>query len=110
MGYYVSMVRKHLSKTISICTKVIAPYCVNIIKSVADVPALSVSTDAGNHGAEKMFPVFIQYFTVKEGIYMKLIDLCTLPNEKAQIIYSLLVETLERYILFGKCRAFSADN
>lgn len=106
---------KHLSldrtKTTLISTQVIAPYYINkVIELVANVPFLSVSTDASNHGAEKMFPVLIQFFTINDGICSKMIDLQTLPNERAQSIWSLLAETLNKFNLFDKCIAYSADN
>lgn len=58
------------TKTKAIVSNVIAPYCMkNLLIKLENIPFLSLSTDASNHGHEKLFPVVIQFFSMDKGNY-----------------------------------------
>jgi hypothetical protein len=99
------------TKTEAIVVKVLAPHSVEqIIKDVQDVPYLGVATDASNHGYTKVFPVVIQYFTIEEGLNVKLLRVDDLKNEKSKTITEYLMDSLEKHQLSIKCVAFCGDN
>ena len=99
------------TKTRAIAKHVIAPYCIqNVVDSVRQIPFLSVSTDGSNHGAIKLFPLVIQYFSSKDGRLTKLLYLDNLPNETAETISDYIMKLLNKYHFVDKCVAFSGDN
>jgi len=56
------------TKTKAIAVNVIATYCRDkILEELEDVPFISISSDASNHGSDKLFPVLIQFFSQKNG-------------------------------------------
>lgn len=100
------------TKTEAIVNQVIAPHTITtIIETLRNISCLSVATDASNHGAEKLFPILIQYFNwTGNGIETKILDLQSLPNETSLSIANLIYETLNTYQLTPKCVAFIGDN
>lgn len=100
------------TKTEAIVNKVIAPHAIStVIDTLRNISCISVATDASNHGADKLFPIMIQYFNwTGNGIETKLLDLQTLPNETSLSIANLVYETLNTYQLSSKCVAFIGDN
>lgn len=78
---------------------------------MSDIKYISVSTDASNHGAIKLFPLLIQYFdSQKRGIQVSLIDIQSQQNETSQTISNYVYNTLRDKNLLDKLIAFSADN
>ncbi|KAL0852636.1 hypothetical protein ABMA27_016911 [Loxostege sticticalis] len=100
------------TKTEAIVNQVVAPHTITtIIETLRNISCLSVATDASNHGADKLFPILIQYFNwTGNGIETKILDLQTLPNETSLSIANLIYETLSTYQLTTKCVAFIGDN
>ncbi|KAL0830150.1 hypothetical protein ABMA28_003607 [Loxostege sticticalis] len=100
------------TKTEAIVNQVVAPHTVTtIIETLRNISCLSVATDASNHGADKLFPILIQYFNwTGNGIETKILDLQTLPNETSLSIANLIYETLSTHQLTTKCVAFIGDN
>ncbi|CAH0406173.1 unnamed protein product [Chilo suppressalis] len=100
------------TKTEAIINQVVAPHAITtIIETLKNISCLSVATDASNHGAEKLFPIMIQYFNwTGNGIETKLLDLQSLPNETSLSIAHLVYETLNTHQLTPKCVAFIGDN
>lgn len=100
------------TKTEAIINNVIAPYAIQqIITSLSDIKFIGVSTDASNHNAEKIFPIMIQYFDVQNGgIQTKLLDVTSTPNETAETVTNIILETLQKHHLTEKCISFTADN
>jgi hypothetical protein len=74
-----------------------------IYRDVQDVPYLGVSTDASHHGYTKVFPVVIQYFTIEEGLNIKLLRVDDLKNEKSKTITDYLIDSLRKHQLSIKC-------
>jgi hypothetical protein len=100
------------TKTEAIVNQVVAPHTITtIIETLRNISCLSIATDASNHGADKLFPILIQYFNwTGNGIETKILDLQTLPNETSLSIANLIYETLNTHQLTPKCVAFIGDN
>ena len=100
------------TKTEAIVNAVIAPHSVEVaLEALKEIPYCGVSTDGSNHGAEKIFPLLIQYFDWKNGgLQSKLIEIKSTPNESADTITEYIRETLEKKGIFSKCIAFTGDN
>lgn len=99
------------TKTEAIVTGVISPWVIEQVQvSLQNVNYLGVSTDASNHGAEKIFPIMIQFFDWQEGIKTKLLDVLSTPNETADTITEIIKTSLQKYDLLMKCVSFTADN
>lgn len=63
------------TKASTIINSVFAPMVIEQIKSELETAKfVTISTDASNHSAIKMFPVLIRYFLPEEGIKVRLIE------------------------------------
>ncbi|CAG5001982.1 unnamed protein product [Parnassius apollo] len=95
------------SKTEVFVNNVISPHVmeglVETLKSDS-VLYFGLSTDASNHGAQKMFPIVIQYFDYR------ILELDVLPNETAETITQYIVNTLKKHGIEQKLVSFTADN
>lgn len=100
------------TKTEAIINRVVAPHAImSILETLRKISCISIATDASNHGAEKLFPILIQYFNwTGSGIETKIIDLQSLPNETSLSIANLIYATLNTHDLTSKCVAFIGDN
>lgn len=100
------------TKTEAIINGVISPWVVkNLTISLKNIDILRVSTDASNHGSEKIFPIMIQYFDCENGgIQTKLLDIHSTRNEASETIAEIIMTTLQKYDLSEKCISFTADN
>lgn len=99
------------TKSERIATHVFAPYIQNEIQSqLGQCNFISLSTDASNHGAVKMFPVIVRYFSVSSGVNVKLLNFTAEKGETSEIIYNLLESTSKSYNILEKTIAFCADN
>lgn len=59
----------------AITTGVFAPYVVEQLKKeLADCHFVTAITDASNHGNIKIFPVLVRYFSKKEGVKVRVIE------------------------------------
>lgn len=71
----------------------------------------SIASDASNNGNRKLFPIVIQYFSVKNGIQNKLLDFFEDPKEESKDIYDNITKCLNQYNLdIALVSAYSADN
>lgn len=100
------------TKTEAIINGVISPWVVkNLTVSLNNIHYIGVSTDASNHGSDKIFPIMIQYFDCENGgIQTKLLDIHSTPNETSETIAEIIMKTLQKYDLSEKCISFTADN
>lgn len=99
------------TKTEALVNNVIASWVIQRIQaSVENVSYVGVSTDASNHGAEKMFPILIQFFDWQEGIQSKLLEVLSTPNETSETVAEIIKTTLEKHDLLAKCVSFTGDN
>lgn len=92
------------TKTEAIVNQVVASHTITtIIETLSNISCLSVATDASNHGAEKLFPILIQYFNWSgNGIETKILELQSSPNETSLSIANLIYETLNTHQLIPK--------
>jgi len=111
-----SAVAKKLScartKTEAIINNVLMLHVMTIMdEELEKTPFVSLSTDASNHGHIKLFPIVVQFFDPeKGGIQVRILDLCELPDEKAETIATMLLNVMEEHHLKKKTIVFSADN
>lgn len=76
-----------------------------------NIPFISAATDASNCGSEKLFPLVVQYFDVRnEGFTTKLLEVETTVNETSETISELIINQLRKHDLLSKCVAFGEDN
>lgn len=99
------------TKCESIVTGVFAPYVLRELqKDLAESCFVSILTDASNHGNIKMFPVLVRYFSKKEGVMIKIIELTSESGETSDTIVALLNRAIEKFGIKDKVAAFCADN
>lgn len=100
------------TKTEAIITNVLAPHALDklINKLQTNVDHFSISTDASNHGSQKLFPLLVQYFCENNGIEVKLLELEALTSETSLSIGTYIHENLQKHNLLSKCIAYSGDN
>ncbi|BFZ10928.1 hypothetical protein BsWGS_13967 [Bradybaena similaris] len=100
------------TKTEAIINQVIGPHTVDqLVKSLGGISHFGLSTDASNHGSQKIFPIVNQYFDWKAGgIQTKIFDLDKTPNETSEAISQYILRILQKYDLYSKCIAFAGDN
>lgn len=111
-----SKIAQHIScgrtKASRIVSKVLASHSLEkLISELQDIRFISVSTDASNHGAIKLFPVLIQYYNYKNGgTQTKVLEVTEQKNETSDTIVKMLVDLLRKYKLLDKVKCFSGDN
>lgn len=100
------------TKSAALINGILGPYALETVITEARTKTFySISTDASNHKAIKMFPVILQYFSEKEGILQKLVRLDHLNDEKAETIANYCIETVRKLNLESSCcTAFCGDN
>ncbi|KAL4131754.1 hypothetical protein QTP88_009023 [Uroleucon formosanum] len=70
----------------------------------------SISTDASNHGSQKMFPILVRYFLPYEGVQVKILEFKELFGENSDIIVSYVADVLREHNILSKIVAFCGDN
>ena len=100
------------TKCSAIIKNVLAPHIIaEVVKDINNSSFYSISTDASNHNAEKIFPLIVQYFSRKNGLQIKLLRVKSLPNETSETISNFCRESLiELGLDVKKCVAFGGDN
>lgn len=99
------------TKCESIARGVIAPYVFReLLKDMADCHFVTIITDASNHGNIKMFPVLLRYFSEKEGVKIKIIELTSESGETSDVIVALLNDAIVKFGIECKIAAFCGDN
>lgn len=99
------------TKTTAIISGVFEPMIQNQIEEeLKQAHFVSISTDASNRKEIKMFPVIFRYYLPKEGVKTRLVELKSLPGERATQIVELLSETMEKFGVQDKIICFCGDN
>lgn len=111
------------TKAEKIITSVLAPHSVDlIVDDLVRCFFYSISTDASNHKAIKVFPLLVQYFDpFKGGIQIKILGVVNLDNEKSETVSEMMIglitEALSKKLseeeiqeILRKISAFSGDN
>lgn len=82
----------------AIATAVFASYSHGILeKELAECLDVSVLTAASNRGHIKMFPVVIRYFLENEGVRLKIFNLTSESDEKANTIVRVVDDAMDKY-------------
>ncbi|CAL8068026.1 unnamed protein product [Orchesella dallaii] len=99
------------TKCEKIVTKVLSVAAIDLVREeVANINYVNAAVDCSNHKSVKLMPVMIRYFTVNEGVKIRLIDIHSLKGETADIITTALLETLSKFKLDSKLVGICADN
>lgn len=70
-----------------------SPSIESVLIELEECMFYSISTDASNHKAEKMFPLVVQYYTTT-GTKVKLLKLGNLKGETSENIADFCVESI----------------
>lgn len=98
-------------KARAIVSNVFEPMIISEIMSELDKAAfVTISTDASNFKAIKIFPVMIRYFIPTKGVRTRLIEFSSEPGETGEIIFDLVDRTMIKWNIHEKTVAFCADN
>jgi hypothetical protein len=98
------------TKAKAIICNVLSPHFLERFLTELNGRKFSLSTDASNHGDEKVFPLLVRY-SVRGNIKNRLLELTSLPGEKAVQISELIVASLQKFDLpIDKFIGFCADN
>lgn len=94
----------------AIVCNVLSPHFLERFLSELNGRKFSLSTDSSNHGDEKVFPLLIRY-SVRGNIKNRLLELTSLPCEKALQISELIISSLQKFDLpLDSFIGFCADN
>lgn len=108
-----SGIRLARTKMEAIVTEVLGPYALqNVIEDLnKENLFFCLQTDASNKKNIKLFPLVVQYFTVKNGVENKLLDFYENSNESADGMFQAIQKSMEQCNLpFNKVSGLSADN
>lgn len=98
------------TKANAIVCNVLSPHFLERFLFELNDRKFSLSTDASNHGDEKVFPLLIRY-SVRGNIKNRLLKMTSLPGEKAVQISELIVASLQKFDLpIENFIGFCADN
>lgn len=100
------------TKATSICENVIAPLSQEILLSeLQESTYFALGTDSSNKGNIKMFPVTVQWFSLKDGLKQGLLDFYQDPAETSEAIKTQLCKVLqENGLSWTSVSSLSADN
>lgn len=101
------------TKSEAILINVLAPKMLEDVIGVLKNKSVffSIQLDASNHKNRKMFPLCVQYFTVKDGIQNKIIDFYENSDETATGMFQAIISSIQNLGLsIDQVSAFSADN
>lgn len=99
------------TKTEAIVTNVLAPIGENMLKEdLKNCRFVTLTTDASNHGNQKMMPVMVRYFLPTVGVRVKMLDFTSIKNETSETITSLLIRTSQNNNIEEKIAGFCGDN
>jgi len=98
------------TKAKAIVCNVLSPHFLERFLFELNGRKFSLSTDASNHGDVKVFPLLIRY-SVRGNIKNRLLELASLPGEKATQISELIIASLQKYeVPLDNFIGFCADN
>uniref|UniRef100_A0A914HQG9 HAT C-terminal dimerisation domain-containing protein n=1 Tax=Globodera rostochiensis TaxID=31243 RepID=A0A914HQG9_GLORO len=99
------------TKTAAIISGVLAPLSVRTFLSDLSSQPFSISIDASNHKTTKLFPLVLRFFTAKNGIETRLLDLEALAGETSAQVFDWIKKILDKHQLqIDNLVAFCADN
>ena len=99
------------TKSEAIVCNVLSPYAFSELnKNLEKINFISIYSDASNHKDIKLFPTIIRFFDSETGINIRILDFVSLPGETSEIIFSSIINILEKNNLKHKMIAYCADN
>ncbi|KAL4113194.1 hypothetical protein QTP88_016862 [Uroleucon formosanum] len=99
------------TKTETIIKNVFAPKAISDLKKhLTTATWVSISTDASNHGSQKVFPILVRYFLQYEGVQVKILEFKELFGENSDIIVFYVADVLREHNILSKIVAFCGDN
>ncbi|KAL4090122.1 hypothetical protein QTP88_025021 [Uroleucon formosanum] len=99
------------TKTEAIIKNVFAPKAISDLKKhLTTATWVSISTDASNHGSQKVFPILVRYFLQYEGVQVKILEFKELFGENSDIIVFYVADVLREHNILSKIVAFCGDN
>ena len=99
------------TKCEAIVSKVIYPHVQDQLKSELEgCKFVTVAFDASNQREIKLMPVLVRYFSIENGICIKVVELKSLPGETADEVTTYITTTAEEHGIKSKIIGISADN
>lgn len=99
------------TKTEAIMKNVRAPYIMKtVLKHLDEVNFITVTIDCSNRHEIKLTPICVRYFTLNEGVSVKLLYFDELPGETSDILTGYLLRCVKRYGVEEKVICLCADN
>lgn len=99
------------TKTEAIIINVIAPYILKtVLKSLEEANFVTVTIDCSNRNEIKLTPICVRYFTLNEGVSVKMLYFDELPGETSDILNEYLLKCITKYGIDGKVVCLCADN
>lgn len=99
------------TKTEAIIKNVFLPKAIaDLKKHLTTATWVSISTDASNHGSQKMFPILVRYFLPYDGVQVKILEFKELFGENSDIIVTYVVDVLREHNILPEIVAYCGDN
>lgn len=99
------------TKTEAIIVNVISPFIFdNVLNSLENINYVTVSKGSSNKSEVKLVPIVVRYFSLEEGIQVKLLHFDEVLGETAQILTEYLLKCVKKYKLEDKFVCYTADN
>lgn len=99
------------TKSGAIVTGVFEPISMEFLENdLAAAKFVTVCCDASNHKHIKLMPILVRYFSSKNGIQIKVLELKDLPGESSDIVNMYVVETISKFDLNKKVVGLCAYN
>lgn len=99
------------TKCEAIVSKVIYPHVKDQLKSdLEQCKFVTVAFDASNQREIKLMPILVRYFSIENGISVKVVEVASLPGETANEVATYVTRTAESHGIKSKIIGISADN
>lgn len=99
------------TKTEAIIVNVMSPYIFNdVLKDLNNINYVTVTIDSSNRKDIKLTPVVVRYFTINDGVNVKLLHFDELPGETSDILLDHVLKCTKKYYIDSKIVCLCADN
>jgi hypothetical protein len=79
-------------------------------EELEQVGFISVVIDSSKHLDMKLVPLVIRYYLPEKGVKVNELELLNLGGETSELLFSYMLEVLQKLHLLKKVTAISADN
>jgi hypothetical protein len=80
-----------------------------VLRPLEDINYVTVLMDSSNRSEVKLVPI-VRYFSIEEGIRVKLLHFDEVSGESAEILTQYLLQYVKKYKLEEKLVCYTADN